>query len=223
MLIVLGFMVFGALLIYLYLEHDKAESARKLAHAKSLMAKNQIDIIDIIDPRVSFSSYDGSPERIIGRLRNNSNYTVRSVELYLQFEDCAANRACETVGDANENVLVNVPPGQSRDFHSSIYGNRISAKGTRRWNYSINSITTLHRQRCATWSPGANPVQFFNSALKKLGPRTAFVAHQIVPLLRSQFEHMKTRSSVASGPPDARQMAAADFYSEGDEVQSVDF
>ncbi|SRR6266487_5471564 len=41
----------------------------------------------------------------------------------------------------NEDVLVNVPPGQSRDFDSSIYGNRISAKGTRSWNYSINSIT----------------------------------------------------------------------------------
>jgi len=137
-LIVLGVVVFGALLIYLYLEHDNAASARKLEHAKSLIAKNQIDIID---PRVSFSSYDGSPERIKGRLRNNSNYAVRSVELHLQFQDCAANGACETVGDANEDVLVNVPPGQSRDFDSSIYGNRISAKGTRRWNYSINSIT----------------------------------------------------------------------------------
>jgi len=137
-LVVLGLLVLGALLVYLYLGHDKAESARKVAHAKTLIAKNQIDIIDA---RVSFSSYDGRPERITGRLRNNSNYTVRSVELHLQFQDCAANGACETVGDDNEDVLVNVPPGQSRDFDSSIYGNRISARGTRSWNYSINSIT----------------------------------------------------------------------------------
>ena len=137
-LIVLGLTALGALLIYLYFEHNKSESARKAAYAKTLIAKKQIDIVDA---RVSFSSYDGSPERITGRLRNNSNYTVRSVELHLEFQDCAPNGACETVGDANENVLVSVPPGQSRDFDSSIYGNRISAKGARRWNYSINSIT----------------------------------------------------------------------------------
>jgi hypothetical protein len=137
-LVVLGLVVLGALLIYLYLEHDKAESARKLAHAKTLIAKNQIDITDA---RVSFSSYDGRPERITGRLRNNSNYAVRSVELHLQFQDCAADGACETVGDNDEDVLVSVPPGQSRDFDSAVYGNRISVKGTRRWNYSIKSIT----------------------------------------------------------------------------------
>ena len=50
-LVVLGFLVLGALLTYLYLEHDRAESARKLAHAKTLIAKNQIDITDA---RVSF-------------------------------------------------------------------------------------------------------------------------------------------------------------------------
>jgi hypothetical protein len=137
-LVVLGVVVLGALLVYLYVEYDKAESARKLAHARTLIAKNQIEIIDA---RVSFRSYDGSPERITGRLRNNSNYTVQSVELHLQFQDCAANEACETVGDDDEDVHVNVPPGQSRDFDSSIYGNRISAKGTRRWNYFIKSIT----------------------------------------------------------------------------------
>jgi hypothetical protein len=137
-LVVLGLAVLGALLAYLYEKHDRAESERKLAYARSLIAKDQINIID---PRVSFSSYDGRPERITGRLRNNSNYPVRSVELHLQFQDCAADGACEIVGDSDDDVLVNVPPGQSRDFDSSIYGNRISVKGTRRWNYSIHNVT----------------------------------------------------------------------------------
>jgi hypothetical protein len=137
-LVVLGVAVLGVLLAYFYAKHEEIESARKLSSARTLIIKDQIEIID---PRVSFSSYDGRPERITGRLRNNSNYPIRSVELHLQFQDCAANGACETVGDCDKDVLVSVPPGQSRDFDSSVYGNRISVKGTRRWNYSIKSIT----------------------------------------------------------------------------------
>src|SRR5258708_18376195 len=109
-MIVLGLSLLGLLLVYLYVQHDRAKSARELAHAKSLVAKDQIDIVDA---RVSFSSYDGRPERMTGRVRNNSNYTVRSVELHVQFEDCAAGGACETVSDDNEDVPVIVPPGQS--------------------------------------------------------------------------------------------------------------
>jgi len=137
-LIVLGLCVVCGFLIYLYDKNERSESARKLAHAKTLITSDQIEIVD---PRVSFSSYDGSPERITGRLRNNSKYIVQAVELHLQFQDCATNGSCETVGTEDESVYVNVPPGQSRDFDSSVYGNRISVRGKRSWNYSIKSIT----------------------------------------------------------------------------------
>lgn len=137
-LIVLGLMVLGGFLIYGYFENEKAENEHKLVHAKTLITKDQIEILD---PKVSFNTYDGSPNSITGRLRNNSNYAVRSVELHLQFQDCAANGACETVGMSDESVYVNVPPGQSRDFDSYVGGNRISAKGKLNWNYSIKSIT----------------------------------------------------------------------------------
>jgi hypothetical protein len=137
-LVVLGLCILGGFLLYGYFENEKAESARKLAHAKTLITSDQIQIID---PRVSFNSYDGRPDRITGRLRNNSKYAVRSVELQLRFEDCPVGGACETVGMNEEDVSASVPPGQSRDFDSYILADKMSAKGKINWNYAIKSIT----------------------------------------------------------------------------------
>jgi hypothetical protein len=74
-------------------------------------------------------------------LRNNSQHTVHSVELHFRFQDCSANGNCETIGESQEDVAVSVPPGQSRDFASHVYGDRMSARGKLNWNYSIKSIT----------------------------------------------------------------------------------
>lgn len=137
-LAVVGISVVGGICLYLYFKFEESDRARKLAHARTLI---QHDQIEIIDPRVSFSSFDGRPERINGRLRNNSDYTVRSVELNLRFEDCDAKGKCDTVGESDAEVTVMAPPGQSRDFSSSVYGDRIAVRGTRNWTYSINSIT----------------------------------------------------------------------------------
>jgi hypothetical protein len=137
-LIIAGLCVTVGFLIYLYFQNSAAESKRKSAYAKTLIRTNEIEILD---PRISFNSYDGSPSRITGRLRNNSKYGVRSVQLQLRFEDCAASGTCETVGSNDENVLADVPPGQSRDFDTYVSGNRMSAKGKIEWNYSIESIT----------------------------------------------------------------------------------
>jgi hypothetical protein len=137
-LILLGVCVLGGFVIYAYFENEKAERERKLAHAKTLIT---MDEIAILDPQMSFSTYDGRPDKITGRLRNNSKYPVQSVELHLLFQDCPANGACETIGTSDEDVSVDVPPGQSRDFDSYVSGNRMSAKGKLTWNYSIKSIT----------------------------------------------------------------------------------
>jgi hypothetical protein len=136
-LIAVGLCVLGGFLLYFYFENQKAESARKIAYAKTLIKSNQIEIIE---PRVSFSSYDGRPDRVTGRLRNNSSYAIRSVELQLRFEDCPAPAQCETVGMTEDDVSVDVPPGQSRDFDSYLTGDRMSAKGKLNWNYTIKSI-----------------------------------------------------------------------------------
>lgn len=137
-LVVLGLGVLVGFLVYLYFEHEKAESARKVAHARTLITSDQIQIID---PRMGYNSYDGSPNSVTGRLRNNSRYGVQSVELHFQFQDCATNGACETIGESDKDIFVNVPPGQSRDFDSSVYGGQMSARGKLNWNYSIKSIT----------------------------------------------------------------------------------
>jgi len=136
--ILLGVCVLGGFVIYAYFENEKAERARKLARAKTLVT---MDEIALLDPQMRFSTYDGRPEKITGRLRNNSKYTVESVELHLLFQDCPTNAACETIGTSEEDVSVDVPPGQSRDFDSYVSGNRMSPRGKLNWNYSIKSIT----------------------------------------------------------------------------------
>lgn len=83
----------------------------------------------MVDPRVSFSSYDGRPERITGRIRNSSHYRVASTEVRLIFQDCSAEGGCETVGDQKVDIYAAIPPGQSRNFEQYIFGPRVSAKG----------------------------------------------------------------------------------------------
>ncbi len=137
-LVVLGLTLLGGVILYGYLENQQSETERRLAYAKTLIKTGQIEIID---PRVSFNSYDGSPNSITGRLRNNSAYAVQSVELHLRFQDCASEGSCETIGEDDEDLSVGVPPGQSRDFNSYLAGGRMSARGKLIWNYSIKSIT----------------------------------------------------------------------------------
>jgi hypothetical protein len=76
-----------------------------------------------------------------GRIKNNSAYPLESVEVRLVFQDCSPGKGCETVGDQNEEIRADVPPGQSRDFEEYIFGPAISPKGHVTWNYQVLSVS----------------------------------------------------------------------------------
>ena len=125
-------------LVFWIYQHDaRADQERELA--KTYIKTNEIAIID---PRVSFDATDGHPNRIMGRVRNNSGYTMEKFAMRLTFQDCVTSGHCETVGDEEKEIRVGVPPGQSRDFDDYLTGPIMKPKGKIEWAFQVVSTST---------------------------------------------------------------------------------
>ena len=136
--VALGVVVVAVLLFIGWIHQNEAEQEHKRELAKSYIKSEQIQLVD---PRVSFSNYDGRPERISGRIRNDSGYPLERLELRLIFQDCIPKGGCETVGDDKVELSTRVPPQQSRDFEEYILGSALSPKGHVEWSYQIVSVS----------------------------------------------------------------------------------
>ena len=136
--IILAILVAAVLVVVLGYRRNEASLQHKREMAKTYIKPNQIELVD---PRVSFSTYDGRPERLTARIRNNSSYTLESVEVRLIFKDCSPQNRCETVGDEKNQINVDVPFGQSRDFIEYLSGRAVSPKGQITWTYEILSVS----------------------------------------------------------------------------------
>ena len=75
----------GGILIFAYIQVSNKEQENKRQLAKTYIKISQVELAD---PRVSFASYDGRPDRIAGRAKNNSTFTLESFEVRLLFQDC---------------------------------------------------------------------------------------------------------------------------------------
>lgn len=84
--------------------------------------------------------------RLSGRIKNNSGeFTLKQVDLVITMQDCtdAANSVdCVTIGESRENMDLNIPPGQARDFEKLLYfsGGNPRILGRLEWNYSVSRI-----------------------------------------------------------------------------------
>lgn len=136
-LVILGLIVLAAFLLYAWLDYSARDNKRKREIAKTYIKRSEVEIVE---PRISLSSYDRRPERFIGRLRNNSAYPVQEIEVRLVFKDCPSAGDCEIVGEQNESIYIDVPPGQSRDFEEYVSGMRFNARGKLEWSYEITAI-----------------------------------------------------------------------------------
>jgi 4-amino-4-deoxy-L-arabinose transferase-like glycosyltransferase len=67
--IILAFLAVAVLLVVWWYRRNEANRRHKQEIAKTYIKPNQIELVD---PRVSFSTYDGRPERLTARIRNNS-------------------------------------------------------------------------------------------------------------------------------------------------------
>jgi hypothetical protein len=134
----LGILLVIVLVLVGWYESNQGELQRQREKAKTYIRPDQVELVD---PRVSFSTYDGSPNEITGRIRNNSPYPLDSVEVRLVFQDCSPQNSCETIGDEKEEIRASVPAGQSRDFRDFLTGPRLSPKGHIIWTYQTLAVS----------------------------------------------------------------------------------
>ena len=117
--------IIGGVLFFVVFSWQKSQSDK--AERESLVGPDQIELVDV--------RYDH--DKIKGRLRNNSPYEVRTVQLKLTMQDCTAS-GCETVDEATTFLLPFVPPGQARDFDDyATFYHLGTPHGTFKWSYAI--------------------------------------------------------------------------------------
>ncbi|WP_350283762.1 hypothetical protein [Nitrosomonas sp.] len=84
--------------------------------------------------------------KLSGRIKNNSQeFTLKQVNLLIIMQDCTGapdSQDCVTVGESHENMDLNIPPGQARDFEKSLYfpGSGPKLLGKLEWSYSVSEI-----------------------------------------------------------------------------------
>ena len=119
---------FGILLLWAVMK-DRDDRAAE-AVARTLVSPDQIELVD-----VSYAN-----DKIKGRLRNNSQYELRRVDLKLTMQDCTSS-GCETVDEAKTDLSQSVPPGQARDFDKSATFYHLGRPhGTFKWSYTVVGI-----------------------------------------------------------------------------------
>jgi len=146
----LGVIVIGTIVFGFWIYESTAKADQKRALAKTYINTGEIAVID---PSVTFDTFDGHPTRIVGRVRNNSSYTLEKFALRLTFHDCGPSSPlgtvpeqtfaqCEPVGEEDKEIRVIVPPNQSRDFDDYLSGPILSPKGKIQSGYQVVSTST---------------------------------------------------------------------------------
>jgi hypothetical protein len=129
------FVIAGVLVLAVvgYLEHEKqqTEDSKKLVRVEEL---------EFADLRLGPESF-GSAYKLVGRIKNNSRYTVFRIQATIHVLDCDEKSNCEVVGEEERNIAPVIPPGQVRDIDDSIYfGSGTHVRGHFQWNYTIKEI-----------------------------------------------------------------------------------
>jgi hypothetical protein len=107
-------------------------------------AVTRIPSSELVLENVTLKPYVGS-YKIAGRIKNNSaKFSVKQIDLAVTVQDCiggAAAKQCTTIGESKEILLLNIPPGEARNFEESVrFGSNQKLKGRLEWNYSISQI-----------------------------------------------------------------------------------
>jgi hypothetical protein len=131
-LLVLGF-ISG---IVLFVVNQREQAERQAARAR--IQKSEIELIDL----GLGSSYGTGSYKLGGRVRNRSSrYTLTEMRLKFTMRDCAEAGDCEIVGQTEDAMYVNVPPGQARDLNESIYFSGLGRpRGKHQWDYEIVEV-----------------------------------------------------------------------------------
>ena len=109
-------------------DYDEKQAARRITP----------DQIEISDLELSKDAYP----KLTGRIRNNSpKYTLTSFTLKLTMHDVMKGGKKETVGESEQYIYANVPPGQSRAFEEFVsFSGLGKPRGEFQWRYEVKSI-----------------------------------------------------------------------------------
>ena len=126
--------VIGAIILFVMDRRQKAE--RELA--KTRIRSQEVELVDL----VLRPGYSGSSFTLVGRVRNRSGrYTLNEMRLKFTMKDCGEADNCEVVGQTEDAMYVNVPPGQARDLNESVYFTGLgSPRGKHQWDYQVVEI-----------------------------------------------------------------------------------
>ncbi len=125
---VLGVLVFSAA-AYLLHSSDQGGFQRKQIPISALYVDNMAVVPAYAD---SF--------RVTGRLVNDhAGASLKEATLKIMMLDCASADAedCQIVGQVNERLTLSIPPGQARDFSTTVHFGFPSISGRTDWQFEI--------------------------------------------------------------------------------------
>jgi hypothetical protein len=100
----------------------------------------QVQQLQFTDLRLGPESY-GSSYKLVGRVKNNSLYTVHAIRTKIQIQDCDEKAHCEVVGEGEQDIAPLLPPNQVREIDSSFYfGSGTRIRGQFQWTYAVQEI-----------------------------------------------------------------------------------
>jgi hypothetical protein len=108
------------------------------------LAQTRVPAADVLFDEMRMASQPYGGYRLHGRVRNqNKHYRVKVVTLTITLNDCAPDSQddCDTVGETDTRIYLDVPPGQVRDIDDPVYFS--TGSGVRRhmqWSYRVSSI-----------------------------------------------------------------------------------
>lgn len=133
----LSLLAIAAVLGVVFVMWDANARAKDDAVSKSRIPFSHVELVDLrMETDRPFAA-------LTGRVRNrNPQFALTKVALHIRVQECPALNQCETVGDATQQVILDVPPGQAReiDTHVSFVGIG-QPRAPRSWQYEIVSTS----------------------------------------------------------------------------------
>src|SRR5262245_13385256 len=124
----------GAVVLLVMNQRQEAERER----AKNRIKPGEIELSDL----VLKNGYGLGSYTLAGRVRNRSNqYALHELTLRLTMRDCSPSSECEIVGQTDETIHADVPPGQARDVNDFVHFSGLgSPHGKHQWDYEVREI-----------------------------------------------------------------------------------
>ena len=130
----------GALVVLVALAWGIFDSRQKAEReaAKSRIKPNEIELADL---RLN-NGYGPGSYALVGRVRNRSTrHSLGELHLRFTMKDCTDAGTCEIVGESDETIYINVPPGQARDLDEHVSFARLrSPRGKHQWSFDVKEI-----------------------------------------------------------------------------------